>query len=166
MSNMFVVNEYKTLSYNVIFVLSIVMLAILFINLSLITIAPNWIIRLCLGTSVLGSLTSSWLLYKTIRDYFEHRNILMIVEWITSYILLMIGSLPTATYIYLNLDLKLLAKYGVNVFSVYWSVENIILSTVIILLVSLIYWTLTIQLYKKSYTTYLCLNKKKEIYGK
>ena len=24
----------------------------------------------------------------------------------------------------------------------------------------------TIQLYKKSYTTYLCINKKEEIYGK
>jgi hypothetical protein len=69
-------------------------------------------------------------------------------------------------FVYLNLDWHLLATYGIMAFDIYLSLENMVLPIALMLLVSLIYWTLTIQLYKKSYTTYLCINKKEEIYGK
>ena len=66
----------------------------------------------------------------------------------------------------INLDWTLLSNYGKKAIDIYWSIENMILPLAFGILVSLIYWTLTIQLYKKSYTTYLCINKKEEIYGK
>lgn len=165
MSSKYVTYGYKVLLHNVALILSIILLTIVCINIALTAIAPNWIIRLYLLTSVAESLLSIWLLYKAVLRLTEQRDLLIIVEWIISYIFLLMSAFPIALFIYLNLNWRLFAEYGTMVFAVYYSIENMILPVAFLLLVSLIFWTLTVQLYKNSYTTYLCLNKKKEIYG-
>lgn len=161
----YITNEYKTLLPNVTLVLYIVLLTVLCIDIVLTAIAPNWIMKLCLLSDVFAIVASAWLLFKAIQRMTEQRDQLVIVEWIASYMFLLIGTLPIVLFIYLNLDWLLLAEYGTMVLSAYWSVENMVLPVVFLLLVNLIFWTLTIQLYKKSYIIFLCLNKKKEIYG-
>lgn len=160
----YITNEYKTLLQNSILVLSIVLFAITSINIILVTIAPIWQIKLCLLPSVIASIVSAWLLYKVVRHLTNHRGQLVIIEWIGSYLCLLIGIIPIMFFVYLNLGWELLASYGKMAVFIYWSYENVVLPIMFALLVSLIFWTLTVQLYKKSYTTYLCVNKKKEIY--
>ena len=129
-------------------------------------IAPSWTIRLFVLVGLIMSMGTARLLYVVIKHFIDYRDQLVIIKWIVAFLCLLIGLLPVMLYIYLNLDWTLLSKYGKTAIGIYWSVENMILPLAFAILVSLIYWTLTIQLYKKSYTTYLCLNKKKEIYEK
>lgn len=163
-SRYYITNEYKTLLRNSTLVLSILLFAITSINIVLAIIAPIWQLKLCLLSSVIASIVSAWLLYKAVRHLISHRDQLVIIEWVGSYLFLLIGILPIMFFVYLNLDWKLLALYGKMAVSIYWSFENMVLPIMFALLVSSIFWTLTVQLYKKSYTTYLCLSKKKEIY--
>lgn len=165
MPSKYVTYEYKILLYNGGLVLSIVLFMVLCINIAFIAIAPNRIMKLYLLTGVLGSIASTGLLFKAVLRLTEQRDLLVVVEWIVSYIFLLISIFPITLFIYLNLDWALIAEYGTMVLWVYCSVENMVLPIAFLLLVSFIFWTLTIQLYKKSYITFLCLNKKKEIYG-
>lgn len=164
-SNKYITKEYKTLLNNATVVLSIVFFAIIGINIVLAIIASDWIIRLCVLTSLTMSVSSVWLLCSAIVHFIDHRDQLVFIKWIGAFICLLIGLLPIMLFVYLNLDWTLLSNYGKMAIDIYWSVENTILPVAFVILVSLIYWTLTIQLYKKSYITYLCLNKKEEIYG-
>ena len=159
----YITNEYKALLHNATVILSIVLFAIIGINAILAIIAPSWTIRLFVSIGLIMSVGSVWLLYTSIKHFRDH---LVIIKWIGAFLCLLIGLLPAMLYIYLNLDWTLLSNYGKKAIDIYWSIENMILPLAFGILVSLIYWTLTIQLYKKSYTTYLCINKKEEIYGK
>ena len=165
-SSKYITNEYKALLSNAAVILSIVLFAIIGINVVLAMIAPNWIIRLFVLVGLIMSIGTVRLLYVAIKHFIDYRDQLVIIKWIVAFLCLLIGLLPVMLYIYLNLDWTLLSNYGKTAIDIYWSVENMILPLAFAILVSLIYWTLTIQLYKKSYTTYLCLNKKKEIYEK
>lgn len=165
-SGKYVTNEYKALLNNAAVILSIVLFAIIGINAVLTMIAPSWTIRLFVLVGLIMSIGTVRLLYVAIKHFIDYRDQLVIIKWIVAFLCLLIGLLPVMLYIYLNLDWTLLFKYGKTAIGIYWSVENMILPLAFAILVSLIYWTLTIQLYKKSYTTYLCLNKKKEIYEK
>lgn len=165
-SGKYITNEYKALLSNAAVILSIVLFAIIGINVVLAMIAPSWIIRLFVLVGLIMSIGAVRLLYVAIKHFIDYRDQLVIIKWIVAFLCLLIGLLPIMLYIYLNLDWTLLSKYGKTAIGIYWSVENMILPLAFAILVSLIYWTLTIQLYKKSYTTYLCLNKKKEIYEK
>ena len=163
-SDKYITNEYKALLHNATVILSIVLFAIIGINAILAIIAPSWTIRLFVLIGLIMSVGSVWLLYTAIKHFIDYRDQLVIIKWIGAFLCLLIGLLPAMLYIYLNLDWTLLSNYGKKAIDIYWSIENMILPFGI--LASLIYWTLTIQLYKKSYTTYLCINKKEEIYGK
>ena len=165
-SGKYITNEYKALLSNAAVILSIVLFAIIGINTVLVMIAPSWTIRLFVLVGLIMSIGTVRLLYVAIKHFIDYRDQLVIIKWIVAFLCLLIGLLPVMLYIYLNLDWTLLSKYGKKAIGIYWSVENMILPLAFAILVSLIYWTLTIQLYKKSYTTYLCLNKKKEIYEK
>ena len=165
-SGKYITNEYKALLSNAAVILSIVLFAIIGINVVLAMIAPSWIIRLFVLVGLIMSIGAVRLLYVAIKHFIGYRDQLVIIKWIVAFLCLLIGLLPVMLYIYLNLDWTLLSKYGKKAIGIYWSVENMILPLAFGILVSLIYWTLTIQLYKKSYTTYFCLNKKKEIYEK
>lgn len=162
----YITYEYKTLLHNAAIVLSIVMLAVIGVNSFLAFMAPSWPIRLISFAGTLFGVSSGWLLYTAIRHFIDYRDQIVILRWISSFICLLIGLLPIMLFVYLNLDWKLFATYGKMAIDIYLSFDNIVLSVALMLLVSLIYWTLTIQLYKKSYNTYLCVNKKKDIYGK
>lgn len=165
-SGKYITNEYTALLSNAAVILSIVLFAIIGINAVLAMIAPSWTIRLFVLVGLIMSIGTVRLLYVAIKHFIDYRDQLVIIKWIVAFLCLLIGLLPIMLYIYLNLDWTLLSKYGKTAIGIYWSVENMILPLAFAILVSLIYWTLTIQLYKKSYTTYLCLNKKKEIYEK
>lgn len=165
-SSKYITNEYKALLSNAAVILSIVLFAIIGINTVLVMIAPSWTIRLFVLVGLIMSIGTVRLLYVAIKHFIDYRDQLVIIKWIVAFLCLLIGLLPVMLYIYLNLDWTLLSNYGKTAIDIYWSVENMILPLAFAILVSLIYWTLTIQLYKKSYTTYLCLNKKKEIYEK
>ena len=165
-SGKYITNEYKALLSNAAVILSIVLFAIIGINTVLVMIAPSWTIRLFVLVGLIMSIGTVRLLYVAIKHFIDYRDQLVIIKWIVAFLCLLIGLLPVMLYIYLNLDWTLLSNYGKKAIGIYWSVENMILPLAFAILVSLIYWTLTIQLYKKSYTTYLCLNKKKEIYEK
>ena len=65
-SNKYITKEYKTLLNNAIVVLSIVFFAIIGINIVLAIIASDWIIRLCILTSLTMSVSSVWLLCSAI----------------------------------------------------------------------------------------------------
>ena len=156
----YITNEYKALLHNATVILSIVLFAIIGINAILAIIAPSWTIRLFVSIGLIMSVGSVWLLYTSIKHFIDYRDHLVIIKWIGAFLCLLM------LYIYLNLDWTLLSNYGKKAIDIYWSIENMILPLAFGILVSLIYWTLTIQLYKKSYTTYLCINKKEEIYGK
>lgn len=151
--------------HNVTLVLFILLFAVLCIDIILAAIAPQWIMKLCLLPGVFVSIVSAWLLYTAGQRLMEQRDFLFFVEWIASYLFLLMGSLPIVLFIYLNLDWLLLAEYGKMVLMVYWTAENIVLPLAFLLWTSSIFWILTIQLYKKSYISYLCLSKKKEIHG-
>lgn len=165
-SGKYITNEYTALLSNAAVILSIVLFVIIGINAVLAMIAPSWTIRLFVLVGLIMSIGTVRLLYVAIKHFIDYRDQLVIIKWIVAFLCLLIGLLPIMLYIYLNLDWTLLSKYGKTAIGIYWSVENMILPLAFAILVSLIYWTLTIQLYKKSYTTYLCLNKKKEIYEK
>ena len=165
-SGKYITNEYKALLSNAAVILSIVLFAIIGINTVFVMIAPSWTIRLFVLVGLIMSIGTVRLLYVAIKHFIDYRDQLVIIKWIVAFLCLLIGLLPVMLYIYLNLDWTLLSNYGKTAIDIYWSVENMILPLAFAILVSLIYWTLTIQLYKKSYTTYLCLNKKKEIYEK
>lgn len=165
-SGKYITNEYKAMLSNAAVILSIVLFAIIGINAVLVMIAPSWTIRLFVLVGLIMSIGTVRLLYVAIKHFIDYRDQLVIIKWIVAFLCLLIGLLPVMLYIYLNLDWTILSKYGKTAIGIYWSVENMILPLAFAILVSLIYWTLTIQLYKKSYTTYLCLNKKKEIYEK
>ena len=162
----YITYEYKTLLHNAAIVLSIVMLAVIGVNSVLAFMAPNWPIRLISFAGILFGVSSCWLLYTSISHFIAHRDQMVMVKWIVSYMCLFVGMLPITLFVYLNLDWHLFATYGKMAFDIYLSLENMVLPIALMLLVSSIYWTLTIQLYKISYTTYLCINKKEEIYGK
>lgn len=165
-SDRYITNEYKALLHNAAIVLSIVYLTELGADAVLAFIAPSWQIRLITFAGVLFSVSSGWLIYTAIRHFIYYRDQVVILRWICSYICLVIGLLPIMLFIYLNLDWKLFETYGRMAIDIYLSFDNLVLPAALMLLVSLIFWTLTIQLYKKSYTTYLCINKKEDIYGK
>lgn len=165
-SGIYITNEYKALLDNATVILSIVLFAIIGINVVLAAIAPDWAIGLFVSIGLMTSVASIWLLYAAIRHFVDYRDRQVFVRWIGSFLCLLIGLLPAMLYVYLNLDWTLLSKYGKMAIDIYWSIENMILPLAFGILVCLTYWTLTIQLYKKSYTTYLCINKKEEIYGK
>lgn len=160
----YITNEYKSLLYNATLVLSIILLAVIGINVILAIIAPIGSIKLFVILGLITSVASVGLLYTAIKHFTDYRDPIVIIKWITSFLCLFVGLLPTMLFVYLNLDWKFLSAYGKMAIDIYWSFENMVLPIAFGVLVSLIYWTLTIQLYKKSYTTYLCLNKKKEIY--
>lgn len=162
----YITKEYRALLRNAALVLSIVMFAVVGFDITLSIIAPNWPIRLFVSTGVLMSMLAVWFLYTAVKHFIDYRDQVVMVKWMASYMCLFVGVLPIMLFVYLNLDWHLLATYGRMAFDIYLSLENIVLPIALMLLVSLIYWTLTIQLYKKSYTTYLCINKKEEIYGK
>ncbi len=164
--NKYITNEYKALWHNATMVLYIVMLAVIGANAVLVLIAPSWPTRLISVIGMLVSVGASWLLHTAIRHFIDYRDRIIIVKWISSFICLLIGLLPIMLFVYLNLDWQLFATYGRMAIDIYLSFDNIVFPVALALLVSLIFWTLTIQLYKESYTTYLCINKKKEIYGK
>lgn len=162
----YITKEYKALLHNAVLVLSIVMFAVVGFDITLAVIAPSWSIRLFVSTGVLMSILAIWFLYTAVRHFIDCRDQVVMVKWMVSYICLFFGMLPIILFVYLNLDWQLFATYGRMAFDIYLSFENMVLPIALLLLVSLIYWTLTIHLYKKSYTTYLCINKKEEIYGK
>lgn len=162
----YITYEYKILLHNAAIVLSIVMLTVIGVNSFLAFMAPSWPIRLISFAGTLFGVCSCWLLYTSISHFIDQRDQMVIVKWIVSYMCLFVGMSPITLFVYLNLDWHLLATYGRMAFDIYLSLENMVLPIALMLLVSLIYWTLTIQLYKKSYTTYMCINKKEEIYGK
>ena len=162
----YITNEYKTLLGNATVVLGIVLFAVIGINTVLAIIAPHWVIKLFVLISLTMSVGSVCLLHNAIKHFVNYRDQLVVIKWIGAFLCLLIGLLPVMLYIYLNLDWTLLSNYGNMAIDIYWSIENMILPLAFGILVSLIYWTITIQLYKKSYTTYLCINKKEKIYGK
>lgn len=165
-SGKYITNEYKALLSNAVVTLSIVLFAVIGINAILAIISPNWAIRLFVLLGLIMSVGSAWLLYPAIKHFIDYRDQLVIIKWIGAFLCLLMGLLPSMLYVYLNLDWTLLCKYGKTAIGIYLSVENMILPLAIGILTSLIYWTITIQLYKKSYITYLCFNKKEDIYGK
>ncbi len=165
LANIDIIKEYKALLRNAVLVFSIVILAVVSTEVFLAVVAPTWFIRLFVILGIEMTLLATWLLYITIKQFVCSRNQMLIMKWVLSYVYLFLGVLPIVLYIYLNLDWHLLAIYGKMVFDIYMSFENILLPFALLLLLTLIYWTLTIQLYKQSYITYLCINKKKEIYG-
>lgn len=165
-SGKYITNEYRSLLRNATVVLSIVLFAVIGINVVLAIIAPIWSIRLFVVFGLITSVMSVWFLYTSIKHFIDYRDQFVLIRWIASFLCLLIGLLPAMLFVYLNLDWGLLSTYGKMAIDIYCSVENMMLPTAFGTLVSLIYWTLTIQLYKKSHTTYLCINKKKEIYGK
>lgn len=165
-ANLDIIRGYKSLLRNAVWVFSFVILAVVSTEVFLAIVAPTWFIRLFVVLGIEMTLFATYLLYITIRQFVCSRNQMLIIKWAVSYVYLFFGVLPIVLYIYLNLDWHLLAIYGKMAFDVYMSFENMLLPFALLLLLTLIYWTLTIQLYKKSYTTYLCLSKKKEIYGK
>ena len=165
-SGKYITNEYRALLHNATVALSIVLFAVIGINVFLAVIAPIWTIRLFVVLGLITSVASVWFLYTAIKHFIDYRDQIVIIRWIASFLCLLIGLLPAMLFVYLNLDWGLLSTYGKMAIDIYCSVENMMLATAFGVLVGLIYWTLTIQLYKKSYTTYLCLNKKKEMYGK
>lgn len=165
-SSKYITNDYKTLLSNAAVILSIVLFAVIGMNAVLAIIAPSWTIRLFVLIGLIMSIGTAWLHYVSIKHFIDYRDQLVVIKLIVAFLCLLIGLLPVMLYIYLNLDWILLSSYGKKVIDIYWSVENMILPLAFCILVSLIYWTLTIQLYKKSYTTYLCFKKKKEIYEK
>lgn len=162
----YITKEYKVLLRNATLVLSIVMCTVVAFDIALAIIAPNWPIRLFVSAGALMSMLAVWFLYTAVKHFIDHRDQIVIVKWLASYMCLFVGVIPIMLFVYLNLNWQLFATYGRMTFDIYLSFENIVLPIALALLVSLIYWTLTIQLYKKSYTTYLCINKKEEIYGK
>lgn len=163
-SSKYITNDYKTLLSNAAVILSIVLFAVIGMNAVLAIIAPSWTIRLFVLIGLIMSIGTAWLHYVSIKHFIDCRDQLVVIKLIVAFLCLLIGLLPVMLYIYLNLDWRLLSSYGKTAIDIYWSVENMILPLAFCILVSLIYWTLTIQLYKKSYTTYLCFKKKKEIY--
>lgn len=162
----YITKDYKALLRNATLVLSIVIFAIVGFDITLTIIAPSWPIRIYVSVGVLMSLLAAWFLYTAVRHFIDYRDHAVMVKWMVSYICLFVAVLPIMLFVFLNLDWQLLATYGRMAFDRYLSFENMVLPIALLLLVSLIYWTLTIQLYKKSYTTYLCINKKEVIYGK
>lgn len=162
----YITKNYRALLHNATLVLSIVMFAVVGFDITLAVIAPNWPIRLFVSAGVLMSMLAAWLLYTAVKHFTDYRGQIVMAKWIASYMCLFIGMMPIMLFVYLNLDWQLFATYGRMAFDIYLSFENMVLPIALMLWVSLIYWTLTIQLYKKSHTTYLCINKKEEIYGK
>lgn len=165
-SGKYITNEYRSLLRNTTVVLSIVLFTVIGINGVLAIIAPIWTIRLFVMFGLITSVISVWFLFTAIKHFIDYRDQIVLIRWIASFLCLLIGLLPAMLFVYLNLDWEFLTTYGKMAIDIYYSVENMMLPIAFGALVSLIYWTLTIQLYKKSYTTYLCINKKKEIYGK
>lgn len=163
---MHITRAYKVMLLNTVFALSIVLLTIIGLNFTLIILSPNWCIKLINSFGFLMSIMSAWLIYAAISHFEYKRKPMTMIKWIVSFVCLLIGLIPIVLYVYLNLDWQLLALYGKNIFYLYMSFENVVLPVVILLFVCLVYWILTIQLYKKSYITFLCINKKEMIYGK
>lgn len=162
----YMTSEYRTLLRNAAIVLSIVMLAVIGADVVLAVVAPSWPIRLISLAGSLVSIGSGFLLYTSIRHFIDYRDPIVILRWVSSFICLLIGLLPIMLFVYLNLDWRILATYGRMAIDVYLSFDNFVLPLALMFLVSMIYWTMTVQLYRKSYITYLCINKKEDIYGK
>ncbi|MGM9763090.1 MAG: hypothetical protein ACI3ZQ_03610 [Candidatus Cryptobacteroides sp.] len=164
-SSKYITKEYKVLLKDTAFVLSIVLFAVTGVNAILTIIAPTWPIRIFTTICIICSILSGWLLYTAVENFIDLRDQMVTLKWVTSYICLFIGMLPAMLFIYLNLDWELLATYGIKALSAFFAIENFILPIALLLLISLIFWTLTILLYKNSYTTYQFITKKKKIYG-
>lgn len=161
----YMTKEYKALFHNSTLALSIIMLAIISADSVLAFMAPGWLIRLIPTTGVLAAVAAAVLLYESIKHFADERNWIVLVKWGTSFVCVLISLLPVMLFVYLNMDWYLFATYGRMVLNVYFSFENMVLPVALMLLTCVVYLTLTIQLYKRSYMTYLCINKKEYIYG-
>ena len=104
----YITYEYKTLLHNAAIVLSIVMLAVIGVNSFLAFMAPSWPIRLISFAGTLFGVCSCWLLYTSISHFIDHRDQMVMVKWIVSYMCLFVGMLPITLFVYLNLDWHLL----------------------------------------------------------
>lgn len=160
-----ITNEYKALLRNATVAFFIVLFSIMWINIALLLVSPIWEIGLFVTLGLLANAISAMLLYAAIKSLTICRDMIILVKLIISFLCLIVGLTPAMLFIYLNLDWKILVVHGKMAIEIYRSVDNMLLPIGVVVLLSLIYWILTIQLYKKSYKTYLCLNKKKEIYG-
>ena len=160
-----ITNEYKALLRNATVALFIELFATMWINIALLVVSPIWEIGLFVALGLLANVISAILLHTAIKSLIICRDMMFLVKLLISFLCLVVGLAPAMLFIYLNLDWKILVVHGKMAIEIYRSVDNMLLPIGIVVLMSLIYWILTIQLYKKSYKTYLCLNKKKEIYG-
>lgn len=160
-----ITNEYKALLRNATVAFFIVLFSIMWINIALLLVSPIWEIGLFVTLGLLANAISAMLLYAAIKSLTICRDMIILVKLIISFLCLIVGLTPAMLFIYLNLDWEILVVHGKMAIEIYRSVDNMLLPIGVVVLLSLIYWILTIQLYKKSYKTYLCLNKKKEIYG-
>lgn len=160
-----ITNEYKALLRNATVAFFIVLFSIMWINIALLLVSPIWEIGLFVTLGLLANAISAMLLYAAIKSLTICRDMIILVKLIISFLCLIVSLTPAMLFIYLNLDWEILVVHGKMAIEIYRSVDNMLLPIGIVVLLSLIYWILTIQLYKKSYKTYLCLNKKKEIYG-
>lgn len=160
-----ITNEYKALLRNATVALFIELFATMWINIALLLVSPIWEIGLFVTLGLLANAISAMLLYAAIKSLTICRDMIILVKLIISFLCLIVGLTPAMLFIYLNLDWEILVVHGKMAIEIYRWVDNMLLPIGVVVLLSLIYWILTIQLYKKSYKTYLCLNKKKEIYG-
>lgn len=164
-SNKYITQEYKAMLTDSALVLSLVLFALIGVNTFFIIVAPTWFIRIFATLGLVFSILSAWLLYIVVDHFADCRDVMLIFKWIASFLCLILAVQPFMLYTYLNLDWELFANYGIKALTVFCSLENIILPLTLLLLISLIFWILTILLYKNSYTSYLFTTKKKEIYG-
>ena len=157
-------NTYNTLLHNATLGLSILLLSIIGTNIYFTITAPVWQINSFCLLCAISSIISALLLNKVISNITTIRNHLILINWIGSFLCMTIGTIPLLFYIYINMDWKLLITYGDLILKINYSLENLVIPIALMILMSIVYWTLTIQLYNKSYLTYLCIKQKKEIY--
>ena len=93
------------------------------------------------------------------------RDFVVVVEWVVSFVLLVIGLCPILLHVFLGMDWTMLEKYGWKILDLYCQFEYFMLPVSIMGMVSLFYWISTVQVYKKGYLAHLSFIKKKEIYG-
>lgn len=164
--NFSVISRYQTVLKNILWIFVFMFGILLIFDIVLIFTASHWEISLILFLFCLFIPLSAIILYKSITHQLSHRDRILLIEWVVSYIGLIIGIIPIVLALYLNLKWPCPFEYELQTISMQWTKENLILPTAIFLLVTWVYWTMVVLLYKESHTLYECLNKKKDIYGK
>lgn len=117
------------------------------------------------AVGLLSSVLSYLLWRRSCIRHLVKRDIVGIIEWTLSFVLLVIALCPISFHVFMGLDWTMFEKYGWGTLAIYWQFEYVLLPMSILVVVCLFYWISTIQFYKKSYLAHLSFIKKKEIYG-